>query len=79
MNRLLWTLVAVAVAVWPRTGAAAPLLVYRYYNPTSEDHFYTTNYQELQQVGLGYGRENFPGTFSTSPVSGPDLVSFYRG
>lgn len=38
-------------------GAAPATNIYRYYNPSKPDHFYTNNYNELRGGGSGYRYE----------------------
>jgi subtilisin family serine protease len=59
---------------FPMSAAIVPL--YRYWNPSVTDHYYTINYNELGEGGLGWSIEKIAGFVSSQQQFG--TVPLYR-
>ena len=58
------------------TGTTSPL--YRYWNASASDHFYTTNFAELRWGGGGYSIEGTSGSLLESRFASCGAVPLYR-
>jgi len=75
--RLVLLAACMLLVSWSAFAVPTFRAVYRYYNPTTGDHFYTTNFNELGNGGLGYYYEWIQCTMA-SDGSLPGYYPFYR-